>query len=129
MRRETRTKRNTARKKARRKNPLTDAQRARKYWDNNLRRYKRRVVNKGHSEYRIRDIELSDYSRACAWIEVLSFDPCCFCGKLAQDIDHIDSLHLTGMDGNKWDNLTAACSDCNNRKRERKLLFFMLGGD
>lgn len=55
---------------------------------------------------------------------ILRGDPCCYCGAPMQHIDHIHPI-ARGGDGS-WDNLTAACSSCNQRKQAKTLLMFML---
>lgn len=59
-----------------------------------------------------------------AYALVLRGDPCSYCGGPMQHIDHIDPIALGGS--GSWDNLTAACADCNHVKGPRRLLDFML---
>ena len=59
-----------------------------------------------------------------AYALVLRGDPCSYCGGPMQHIDHIDPIALGGS--GSWDNLTAACADCNHAKGARRLLDFML---
>ncbi len=54
---------------------------------------------------------------------ILRADPCSYCGKATDTIDHIVPISNVG-DG-EWTNLTAACRSCNGRKRTRTLLAFM----
>jgi 5-methylcytosine-specific restriction endonuclease McrA len=55
---------------------------------------------------------------------VLRGDPCCYCGAPMEHVDHIDPIARRGTGA--WDNLTAACADCNLRKSARPLLEFLL---
>lgn len=55
---------------------------------------------------------------------ILLGDPCSYCGAPAEHIDHIVPLSRGG--GGDWDNLTAACADCNMSKGAKSLLDFML---
>lgn len=51
-------------------------------------------------------------------------DPCSYCGRAANTIDHIEPVFNGGSHGP--DNLTAACESCNSSKRDRPLLLFLL---
>ncbi len=55
--------------------------------------------------------------------EVLAADPCCYCGVPSDQIDHIDPIARGGDAG--WENLTAACKNCNQRKHAKSLLAFL----
>lgn len=55
---------------------------------------------------------------------ILRGDPCCYCGKPMGHIDHIQPIARGGT--GEWDNLTAACALCNQSKKDRPLLVFML---
>jgi 5-methylcytosine-specific restriction endonuclease McrA len=63
-----------------------------------------------------------------AYWALVQRDPCSYCGRPAgpaQHVDHIDGLNSDrGLD--VWTNYTAACPDCNRRKRDRSALLFML---
>jgi 5-methylcytosine-specific restriction endonuclease McrA len=60
-----------------------------------------------------------------AYIEVLRKDPCAYCGATGVpiEIDHIVPHSAGGP--TTWENLTAACVDCNRKKRTRPLLAFV----
>lgn len=64
------------------------------------------------------DPAAADYLRAVA------ADPCAYCGAPASDLDHIQAQSDGGTDG--WENFTAACRACNNKKQALSLLGFML---
>ena len=55
---------------------------------------------------------------------ILMGDPCCYCGKPMQVLDHIEPIALGGL--HDPDNLTAACRSCNAKKRSMTLLGFLL---
>jgi len=55
---------------------------------------------------------------------ILKQDPCSYCGKPSEEIDHIEPLIAGGFESE--DNLTAACKSCNSRKKDRPLLTWML---
>ena len=59
-----------------------------------------------------------------AYIEVLGADICCYWGGPADTLDHIDALAAGG--DHVWENLTAACRECNSRKHRASLLTFLL---
>lgn len=42
---------------------------------------------------------------------------CCYCGKTANTIDHVQPRSRGGRD--TWDNLVACCLRCNNKKSDR----------
>lgn len=58
------------------------------------------------------------------YARVLRGDPCCYCGDPMEHVDHIEPIARGGSGA--WDNLTAACAACNQRKNARPLLVFML---
>lgn len=59
------------------------------------------------------------------WIHVLWNDPCCYCGSREKtSIDHILAVADGGSDD--WENLTAACLPCNQAKKRKPLLDFLL---
>jgi 5-methylcytosine-specific restriction endonuclease McrA len=51
-------------------------------------------------------------------------DPCSYCGKQSEGIDHIVPKSAGGE--NTFHNLAGACSPCNSRKSSRPLLIFLL---
>lgn len=55
--------------------------------------------------------------------EALRADPCSYCGRPAEAIDHVHPLARGG--GNGWDNLAAACTSCNSSKGTRSLIRFL----
>lgn len=58
------------------------------------------------------------------YIEMLRADPCSYCGGPAGTLDHVEPIARGGE--NIWQNLTAACLNCNMRKHDTPLLKFML---
>jgi hypothetical protein len=63
------------------------------------------------------------FHAAREYVAVLLGDPCVYCGKSCEHIDHIDPINTGG--GSTWDNLTAACATCNYHKRDLPLLAFL----
>ena len=61
---------------------------------------------------------------AMLYAQILSIDPCSYCGGTCEHIDHIEPSAAGGS--NHWDNLTAACASCNQRKRDKPMLIFMV---
>jgi 5-methylcytosine-specific restriction endonuclease McrA len=59
-----------------------------------------------------------------AYPAVLLRDPCSYCGAPANSVDHVTPLSGGGLDN--WENLTAACMECNRRKLTRPLLDFLV---
>lgn len=59
-----------------------------------------------------------------AYIAILLRDPCCYCGRGHEHVDHIVPL-VAGGDS-CWGNLTSACERCNQAKRDKPLLFALL---
>lgn len=57
------------------------------------------------------------------YMEVLSADPCSYCGEIGGTVDHIEPLARGGAAS--WQNLTAACRKCNASKNARSLLVFL----
>lgn len=55
---------------------------------------------------------------------ILRGDPCSYCGRPVEHIDHIEPI-ARGGDG-QWTNLTGACAGCNWQKNARPLLIFLL---
>lgn len=62
------------------------------------------------------------------YVDILHNDPCCYCGSTKHPIviDHIIPVSHGGT--SVWDNLTAACPDCNYLKSNKSLLQFVLMG-
>jgi HNH endonuclease len=54
---------------------------------------------------------------------ILIGDPCSYCGRPAEAVDHITAVAKSGP--NHWTNLTASCKSCNSKKRTRSLLGFL----
>ena len=69
-------------------------------------------------------LRLNEHEQGVEYIETLYSDPCCYCGRPMQHIDHIVPVAKDGAE--HWTNLTAACQRCNNRKRDKSLLDFLL---
>ena len=67
---------------------------------------------------------LNDHEQSVEYVKTLYSDPCCYCGRPMQHIDHIVPVAKDGAE--YWTNLTAACQRCNNRKRDKSLLDFLL---
>lgn len=59
-----------------------------------------------------------------AWVEVLKFDPCSYCGNPGGTLDHV--IPLVGGGEHSEDNLVGACRSCNSSKWAHSLLFFLL---
>ncbi len=61
-------------------------------------------------------VEISSADKtAVEWRRILSADPCCYCGERKPiEVDHITAVARGG--GHDWENLTAACHDCNGSK-------------
>lgn len=57
------------------------------------------------------------------YLEVLRQDPCAYCGKPGDHLDHIVPL-ARGGEGD-WTNLTSACRQCNQSKSARSLLSYL----
>lgn len=58
-----------------------------------------------------------------AYVSVLAFDPCSYCGGPGGEFDHITPRAMGGLD--TADNLTSACHSCNSSKRTKTLLRFL----
>lgn len=58
------------------------------------------------------------------YVAIIACDPCAYCGRPSEHVDHIQSLLRGGSDA--WDNLTPACASCNSSKGTRTLLGHML---
>lgn len=58
---------------------------------------------------------------------ILLGDPCAYCGVAPIGFpgpDHIEPFHIGG--GGEWENLTAACRECNSSKSSASLLLWLL---
>lgn len=60
---------------------------------------------------------------AVTYAAILARDPCVYCDASGKQIDHI--VPIAGGGTNDWTNLTAACSFCNQSKKDRPLLAWM----
>lgn len=58
------------------------------------------------------------------WGEILRCDPCSYCGRPCEQIDHIVPFDAGGK--LTPENTTAACASCNHRKSHTPLLQFLL---
>lgn len=58
------------------------------------------------------------------YVGILMNDPCSYCNGPGGEIDHIVPVSKGGE--TVWDNLTAACRNCNAQKRDMSLLTFLL---
>lgn len=61
---------------------------------------------------------------ALAYVEVIRRDPCVYCGRPSDTIDHINPVSISRS--SQWDNLAPACRSCNSAKGTRSLLNFLL---
>jgi hypothetical protein len=57
------------------------------------------------------------------YLGALKGDPCSYCSAPNEQLDHIVARARGGADS--WENLTASCGPCNNRKGSRLLLMFL----
>jgi len=55
--------------------------------------------------------------------DVLARDPCSYCGRQSEVVDHIEPLARGGDDD--WSNLTAACAWCNGSKCAQPMLAWL----
>jgi 5-methylcytosine-specific restriction endonuclease McrA len=95
---------------------------------------KERVAAKQKARYRAKHDERLAYHRRWRmakkgaplteageeFVNVLLGDPCSYCGEPADTVDHIVAIKDGG--DSDWDNLTAACINCNSRKQRQPLL-------
>jgi hypothetical protein len=69
-------------------------------------------------------------SAAAPYLRQVRLDPCAYCGRPSDGLDHIEPRRLTSQGKDpvmrEWTNLTAACADCNLRKGVDDLLSFLL---
>ncbi len=64
-----------------------------------------------------------DPSDETLYLGALRGDPCSYCSAPNEQLDHIVARARGGA--NSWENLTASCGPCNNRKGSRPLLMFL----
>ena len=76
---------------------------------------------------RLASATLGQLAETNEYLDVLSGDPCAYCGALATTVDHIEALSRGG--NHDWENLTAACRRCNSRKQGLPLLMYLLSRD
>lgn len=62
-------------------------------------------------------------SEAMAYCAIIEHDPCVYCGKPAETVDHIDAVSISA--NSDWSNLAPACRSCNSRKAAKRLLPFL----
>lgn len=62
-----------------------------------------------------------------SYAQIITNDPCAYCGNPMQAIDHVVPLRHGGL--HRWDNLAPACASCNTRKSARPLLEFLASLD
>ncbi len=55
---------------------------------------------------------------------LMKHDPCVYCGRPSKGLDHIVPVSQGGDNGHQ--NRAAACSRCDELKRDQKLLIFLL---
>ncbi len=98
---------------------------ARRWADANPERHRASARRaKRRRRARLKGVDVDTSGRTERYSDVLSADPCSYCGSPAGTIDHIDPVARGGQHG--WQNLTAACRRCNSRKSDRFLLDFLL---
>lgn len=57
------------------------------------------------------------------YLDVISKDPCAYCGAPSESTDHIDPISKGGL--NHWTNYTPACKSCNSAKHDKSLLLYL----
>jgi 5-methylcytosine-specific restriction endonuclease McrA len=69
------------------------------------------------------------------YLNIISKDPCVFCGEASNTIEHIEPKRLgllvnklTGFSRNHWTNIAPSCEKCNHEKGGKRLLRFLVGG-
>ena len=93
-------------------------------WADNRSDHAKRVANARIRKERPRPV-LQDPEGRVEYIDVLKQDPCCYCGSPpVSTIDHIEAVAKGGSDD--WWNLTAACLPCNQAKKTKSVLEFLL---
>lgn len=92
------------------------------YWSNRERslRYKQaqRMIRSSRSA------DWAQFPESFEYVQLISLDPCVYCGAESEAIDHIVPVAKFGDGG--WENLAPACTSCNSSKRDEDLLSFML---
>lgn len=58
------------------------------------------------------------------WYEILKNDPCCYCGRESNTIEHPIPFSICKIGG--WRNSVGACKNCNQRRGAMGLLRFIL---
>jgi len=83
-------------------------------------RYKRtqRIIRRSS------DADWTLFPESLEYVQLISLDPCVYCGKAAQAVDHIVPVAKSGT--GEWSNLAPACMSCNSSKRDEGLLAFLL---
>lgn len=66
----------------------------------------------------------SDLGAIAEYMQLISADPCVYCGAPSQSTDHIAPLVHGGSPD--WENLAPACRSCNSGKGAKDVLTFML---
>lgn len=102
-----------------RRNADLDAARARERDVYQRRRAKHQAVNRAR-ERRMEPLDAD----SLAFEAILRDDPCAYCGRPMQQIDHVEPVAHGGR--NHWSNLAAACQPCNRAKSDRFLLHALL---
>lgn len=93
-------------------------------WADNRSDNAKRAANARIRKERPRPV-LQDPEGRVEYIDVLKQDPCCYCGASpVSTIDHIEPVSKGGPDD--WWNLTAACLPCNQAKKTKSVLEFLL---
>jgi 5-methylcytosine-specific restriction endonuclease McrA len=89
-----------------------------------LSNLRQRAKKRSNNSFLLENIDLYRDSQDKMHVENLLNDPCCYCGKPMEDIDHIVPVTKSGEEN--WENLTAACKSCNTSKNNKNLLDFLL---
>lgn len=64
-------------------------------------------------------------AEAAQYIQLISQDPCCYCGQTTADME-IDHIHPLSRGGDSsWNNLTRACRSCNGAKQGKTLITYL----
>lgn len=58
------------------------------------------------------------------WIRIIRSDPCSYCGRRADTVDHIEPVYRGGSGDPR--NLAPACRACNSKKKTMPLLWFLI---
>lgn len=73
---------------------------------------------------RSQDADWTLFPESLEYVQLISLDPCVYCGNEAQAVDHIVPVAKAGT--GDWTNLAPACMGCNSSKRDEDLLAFLL---